>query len=80
MKAVSILRATRAALVGGVLGGAAGGAAGGIIAQFFAGPGTEIPLLWFAAIIGSIVGGVFSAVLTHSKLCQAASSDSTGKA
>ena len=58
------MTAARAALLGGAFGGGSGGVVGGGIAEFFAGPGTH-GMLWLAAFIGAIVGGVFSALVTR---------------
>ncbi len=58
------MSATRAALLGGAFGGGSGGVVGGGIAQFFAGPENHW-LLWLAAFIAGVVGGVFSALVTR---------------
>ena len=58
------MTAARVALLGGAFGGGSGGVVGGGIAEFFAGPGTH-GMLWLAAFIGAIVGGVFSALVTR---------------
>ena len=68
------MSATRTALFGGAFGAASGGVVGGGVAQFFAGPDTHTLLLWIAAFIGAVVGGIFSALLTRNSL-KAPSSD-----
>jgi len=40
---------------------------GGGVAQFVAGSGTHLLFLWVAALIGAIVGGIFSALVTRDR-------------
>ena len=62
MKSRSFSTAMRAALLGGAFGGGSGGVGGGGIAQFFARSETHLLLLWAAAFIGAVAGGIFSAL------------------